>query len=587
MLRLNCRVVDDRTHGVRSGVGMPGPVSISSGDVGARFATLVPDEDFVPTEVETAGDIDGDGEIDLLIAGYRQAPVGPDGTYRAIEQGVILLFGDPAWSGLSEIPIGIASLMEDAAEPGDVRGTYISYSGALESTDPVQVSPLGDVNADGRPDLFIRREGEAEDTTAVILFGDTDRSVFAALPDLAPGPGGTAPALGGAGVILSLGDEVETLAAASLTGPDASIPGGPPRVIAAGDLNNDGVDDFAALLPGDTVSGAERAPVVRVVFGEAGLGGTLDLTAPFANPSDGFDIVLDGSVAGQPAPILLNAAGVGDFTGDGVDDIAVVTLDAVLEVNAGPLAGSPADVGALRVLEGRDIPGGDPAFPATVSPLNGPITTFNQELFGDQIAAAGDIDGDGDGDLLLSAPGSGGTQDGYLFFGRPDPQAGFTTSSALGGNTPGAADDTLLPLRSIAAGPTAAVTGSPTSALPYRFAGGGDFDGDGIADSFIADGGNGDPLLAGGTIFLGSTTAYIDQNQLRSIAAENLLDFALETPGDAAFFAADAAFAGDVLGDAGDELLVLAAGTVGLDGEVTDTGLVLFGLGAPAPSLDD
>ncbi|MEM9148697.1 MAG: hypothetical protein AAGC57_21305 [Pseudomonadota bacterium] len=117
----------------------------------------------------------------------------------------------------------------------------------------------------------------------------------------------------------------------------------------------------------------------------------------------------------------------GDLTGDGVDDLAVVTIDAVLEAGVGPLAGVPREVGALRILEGRDVPVSGPAFPATLQPSNGPITTFNQELYGDQVATAGDIDREGDGDLLLSAPGSGGTQDGYLSFGCADPQAGFTT----------------------------------------------------------------------------------------------------------------------------------------------------------------
>ncbi|MEM9148698.1 MAG: hypothetical protein AAGC57_21310 [Pseudomonadota bacterium] len=137
------------------------------------------------------------------------------------------------------------------------------------------------------------------------------------------------------------------------------------------------------------------------------------------------------------------------------------------------------------------------------------------------------------------------------------------------------------------AGPTVAGTGSPTTNLPYRRTGGPDFDGDGIADSVLADGGGEFADQAGGTIFLSSPTAYVDQNQLLSIAAENLPDCALATPEEATFFGADAAFAGDVLGSAGDELLELAAGTVDLVGQVTDSGPVLFCLGAPAASLND
>lgn len=138
--------------------------------------------------------------------------------------------------------------------------------------------------------------------------------------------------------------------------------GGP--VAHAGDVNGDGLDDVIVGSGGDTV---------RVVFGpQRGYQGRLELAR--VNGASGFAVPVDG----------LSLAGGGDLNGDGLDDVAVGTADAV------------------HVVYGRQG-----RFPTNVAPdsLDG-TNGFVFEAAGDAVAIVPDTNGDGLDDLVVGSQGA-------------------------------------------------------------------------------------------------------------------------------------------------------------------------------------
>ena len=151
------------------------------------------------------------------------------------------------------------------------------------------------------------------------------------------------------------------------------------------------------------------------------------------NPFPGrFDLEsLDGEsgfiVPGlDPNDLLGRPAGIGDINGDGLDDILL-----------GAVGGDPH--GKKNAGESYVILGSTDPFPATfdLSVLNGANGfVLNGEAEWDQagvgLSGAGDFNGDGYKDLMISAnvdTDSEGTT--YVFFGRPDPLPASIELSSL------------------------------------------------------------------------------------------------------------------------------------------------------------
>jgi len=171
-------------------------------------------------------------------------------------------------------------------------------------------------------------------------------------------------------------------------------------VAGVGDLNGDGFADFAIGIPGhDTRLRNEGA--VAVYFGRPGpLPSEPDLFLVGRSRDESFGSAIAG----------------GDFNGDGYADLVVGAPGSYLgEVNAG----------AVFVYYGG--PAGPASRPETV--LVG--KTFDG-LFGSAVAAVGDVNGDGYGDLLVGAyegvadPRATGAA--YLYYGGP---RGLATAPAL------------------------------------------------------------------------------------------------------------------------------------------------------------
>ncbi len=318
------------------------------------------------------------------------------------------------------------------------------------------VSGIGDVNADGLPDVAIGARdaspgGSAQSGRAFVVFGSA--APFPASFDLANLNGTNGFELvgaednDGAGASVSglgdmNGDGIDDLAIGAsgtskvhvVFGSDSPFPasfdlatldgtngftvlgreagdqlGG--QVAGAGDVNGDGLPDL--------VIGARVALSVRgesyVVFGSA-LGFSASLAVSDLDGANGF--VIPGISANDQSGS--SVAGAGDVNGDGVDDFLVGSMNA-----------TPG--GRLRAGESYVVFGTDAGFPASLSlsTLDG-TNGFQmngidpEDDSGGSVAGVGDVNGDGIDDVAVGASSAaGGRGEVYVVFGS---STGFPAS---------------------------------------------------------------------------------------------------------------------------------------------------------------
>jgi hypothetical protein len=160
--------------------------------------------------------------------------------------------------------------------------------------------------------------------------------------------------------------------------------------VTSGDVNDDGKDDILLVAQrADGLGGRQTSGEADIVLGSDDLKDTIDVAA------NEQDITIPGS---RPSDLLSSCSAGHDVNGDGIDDILLGTGF------AGPDL-SRDGAGEAYVIFGRQD------LPATIDPSSGVDVLFIGAEQRDRLGAAvgaGDINGDGQEDLLLAAPEADG-----------------------------------------------------------------------------------------------------------------------------------------------------------------------------------
>ncbi|WP_255196720.1 integrin alpha [Halorarius litoreus] len=317
------------------------------------------------------------------VAGYSLAAVGTEFDPLAEGSGAALLVGAPGNDSTAP-NAGAAYLLADPlAADGDSLGdaATTTYVGAARGdVAGFAVAAAGNVSGDERPELLVgapRNDSNGTNSGAVYVLG-TDES-------------GRVPVT--SGVIL-----------------EGAAPGDQAgrAVASAGDPNDDGITDVVVGAPfadrhvtdadGDVTTRSD-AGAAYIVHGP--LDGDRRLSAA--------DVTLTGVGEHDRAGWAVAAAGSGDVTCDGVDDVLV---GAPYNNSTGP------DAGATYLVYG-DGPTGERSLSTAGARFLG---VNDSDRSGWAVAGANDSTGDGDEDLLVGAPraDAGGTDSGaaYLVFGK-------------------------------------------------------------------------------------------------------------------------------------------------------------------------
>jgi Ca2+-binding RTX toxin-like protein len=349
-----------------------GVVELSDVEAGTGGFVIngVSEYDFAGRSVSGAGDVNGDGFDDLIVGASGDDP---NGSYSGAS---FVVFGktDGSVVELSDVEAGFAGFVINGVSVGDFAG--------------VSVSGAGDVNGDGFDDLIVgaHRDGPngPNSGASFVVFGKTDGSVVE-LSDVEAGLGGF--------VINGVSEDDRS---------GISVSG-------AGDVNGDGFDDLIVGAYRDDPNGPHSGASF-VVFGKTD-GSVVELSDVEAG-TGGF--VINGVSEYDRSGI--SVSGAGDVNGDGFDDLIV---GASGDGPNGPNSGASFVVFGKTdgsVVELSDVEAGTGGFV-----ING---VSEYDFAGSSVSGAGDVNGDGFGDLIVGAesddpngPNSGAS---FVVFGKTD-----------------------------------------------------------------------------------------------------------------------------------------------------------------------
>ncbi|HEY0113227.1 MAG TPA: tandem-95 repeat protein, partial [Allosphingosinicella sp.] len=354
--------------------------------------------DRLGSSLSSAGDINADGVDDFIL-------YAPNSGGKSIYPGQIdgsrayVIYGKSSGS----TNIDLENLLPSA-------GFIVSGMSENLTHNVGGVSSAGDFNGDGIDDIVIGSPSWGD------VYGNFEGRVFVLFGkvgglsniDLSSGiPSGAGVAISGDGIVGSnwtyFGNDVH---------------GGR-------DVNGDGISDLIIGAPwvGNQNSN-ERPGAVYVVFGKAGASGTINANA--LGPTQGY--VITGAAAGDH--IGASVSFVGDFNGDGVEDMLLGTGPAVINLTGTGLtteSSGGTNAGAAYLIYGKKA--GANINLASLTAKDG--FKIQGDAAGDfaglAVSGAGDLNDDGFADLVVGAPLAddptapfGGTDAGkaYVIYGR-------------------------------------------------------------------------------------------------------------------------------------------------------------------------
>jgi hypothetical protein len=311
--------------------------------------------DMLGAMVSDVGDINGDGLADIMAAS-RQATVGA--TAYAGKSYVIYGKTDTAEVSLSAVAAGTGGFVILGQSASD-------YSGQA-------IGPAGDVNGDGIADFLVGATdnssgvGGSKSGRAYVIFGSTNTAAIS-LSAIAGGTGGFA---------------INGQSAGDYTGFQTTT---------AGDVNGDGYADvLISSKYASPATGGTNAGKTYVVFGKSTTT-NIDLSAVAAG-TGGF--VVNGQAASDASGTSVSA--VGDVNGDGLADFVVGAwlADQTGRVDSGKSYVVFGKTGTTAV-ELSTIAAGTGGF--VINGMNA------GDSAGFSVSSAGDMNGDGLNDLLISS----------------------------------------------------------------------------------------------------------------------------------------------------------------------------------------
>ncbi|MFT5681836.1 MAG: hypothetical protein ACI8RZ_002754 [Myxococcota bacterium] len=366
---------------VGEGDGVPNELSLAVVE-GNDFAEL-------GWDLAAVGDLDGDGEIDVLIgapgestawliAGSALSAGGAISTDDALSSitgatGLgydISALGDIDSDGFQEVVAGIGSYLgESGTWVGVWDGEGLGEGSQTTSNaiytvygEEIGGESVGgaDFDADGIPDLVVATAVDGDGSVTLLLGAD-----------------------------IALGGDYSINDLPALTG-ESAVRGAVHNGWVP-DMDGDGYDELIFSMPdADTSDGVSGAGVVYVVDGDTASASTGDISAV-------ADTTIEGEVSyGALASIDIG----GDFDGDGLGDLIITDIgDSDSTVISVTYAFYGADLGSGSFLAGD---------------ASATFTAGDTQDYTGYAGVVADIDGDGDDDLILGAP-YGGVRVGYLY----------------------------------------------------------------------------------------------------------------------------------------------------------------------------